>query len=179
VKLFLTRFSKRSKWRLLLSTDLQLSFQQAVKIYNIRWSIEVLFKECKQLLNLGKCQSNDFDAQIADSTICFIVYIMLSFHKRIHSYTSLGELFAKYRDDFIEATVAEKLWHLFLFVQLAIAEIIKFDYVAMMRIVFQSPKIQSAINSLFKIVFKSDFDVGYTQNQQPAQFGISKLAIVN
>ena len=49
VKLFLTRFSKRSKWRLILSTDLNLSFQQAMKIYNIRWRIEVLFKECKQL----------------------------------------------------------------------------------------------------------------------------------
>ena len=49
VKLFLTRFSKRSKWRLILSTNLNLSFQQAMKIYNIRWRIEVLFKECKQL----------------------------------------------------------------------------------------------------------------------------------
>jgi hypothetical protein len=179
VKLFLTRFSRRSKWRLLLSTDLQLSFQQAIKIYNIRWSIEVMFKECKQLLNLGKCQSNDFDAQIADATICFIVFIMLSFHKRIHSYTSLGELFAKYRDDFIEATVAEKLWHLFLFVQLTIAEIFEIDYVTMIRVIFQSLKIQKAINSLFKIVFESDFDVGYAKNHLPAQFGISRLVIVN
>ena len=82
VKLFLTRFSKRSKRRLILSTDLNLNFQQAMKIYNIRWTIEVLFKECKQHLNLGKCQSNDFDAQIADTTISLLVYMMLSFHKK-------------------------------------------------------------------------------------------------
>ena len=179
VKLFLTRFSKRSKWRLLLSTDLQLSFQQAVKIYNIRWSIEVMFKECKQLLNLGKCQSNDFDAQIADSTICFIVYIMLSFHKRIHSYTSLGELFAQYRDDFIEANVVEKLWHLFLTIQLTIAEIFKIDYLEMMRIIFQSPEIKKALKSLSKIFFQGDFDDGSGKSIPPDQFGMSTLLLIN
>ena len=31
--------------------------------------ISNFFKEAKQLLGLGKCQSNDFDAQIADATI--------------------------------------------------------------------------------------------------------------
>jgi len=160
VKLFLTRFSKRSKWRLLLSTDLELSFQQAIKIYNIRWSIEVMFKECKQLLNLGKCQSNDFDAQVADTTICFIMYIMLSFHKRIHSYTTLGELFAKYRDDFIEATLAEKLWYLFLILQSTVAEIFEIDYIKMIRLIFQTPEIKKAIKSLSKIFFEGNFDIG-------------------
>jgi hypothetical protein len=40
-----------------------------VEIYQTHWTIEVFFKESKQLLGFGKCQSNDFDAQIADSTI--------------------------------------------------------------------------------------------------------------
>ena len=39
VKLFFTRFSKRSKWRLLLTTNLDLSFHQAIKIYNIRGQV--------------------------------------------------------------------------------------------------------------------------------------------
>lgn len=159
VKLFFTRFSKRSKWRLLLTTNLDLSFQQAMKIYSIRWTIEVLFKECKQLLNLGKCQSNDFDAQIADATISLIVYIMLSFHKRIHCYTSLGTLFAQYRDDFIEATVAEKLWHLFLTIQLTIAETFGIDYNDMMRVTFQSPEAQQALKSLLESFFQDNYSI--------------------
>lgn len=156
VKLFFTRFSKRSKWRLLLTTNLDLSFQQAIKIYNIRWTIEVLFKECKQLLNLGKCQSNDFDAQIADATISFIMYTMLSLHKRIHCYTSLGALFAQYRDDLIESTVAEKLWLLFLTIQLTIAESFGIDYTNMMRVIFQQPEVQKTLKSLSEIFFEDD-----------------------
>jgi hypothetical protein len=159
VKLFFTRFSKRSKWRLLMTTNLDLSFKQAIEIYNIRWSIEVLFKECKQLLNLGKSQSNDFDAQIADATISLIVYIMLSFHKRIHCYTSLGALFAQYRDEFIEATVAEKLWQLFLTIQLTIAEIFGIDYTKMMRVVFQIPEARKTLKSLSEIFFEDNFSI--------------------
>jgi hypothetical protein len=156
VKLFLIRCSKRSKWRLILSTDLDLSFHQAMKIYNIRWTIEVLFKECKQHLNLGKCQSNDFDAHIADTTISLLIYMMLSFHKKIHSYTTLGALFAQYRDEFIETTVAEKLWQLFISLQITIAEILEIDCTNMMRIIFQMPEVNNMFKSLSKILFEDN-----------------------
>ena len=159
VKLFFSRFSKRSKWRLLLTTDLDLTFQQVVKIYNNRWTIEVLFKECKQLLNLGKCQSNDFDAQIADATISLIVYMMLSFHKKIHSHMTLGALFAQCRDELMEATVAEKLWQLFLTIQFTIAEIFEIDYTQMMRVVFQTPEFKKTLQSLSEIIFEDNFSI--------------------
>lgn len=161
VKLFLTRFSKRSKWRLILSTDLNLSFQQAIKIYTIRWTIEVLFKECKQHLNLGKCQSNDFDAQIADTTISLLVYMMLSFHKKIHSYPTLGALFAEYRDEFIEATVAEKLWQLFITLQLTIAEILEIDCTKMMRVIFQLPQVDNMFKSLSKMFLEDNCSIAF------------------
>jgi hypothetical protein len=161
VKLFLTRFSKRSKWRLILATDLNLSFQQAMKIYNIRWTIEVMFKECKQHLNLGKCQSNDFDAQIADTTISLLVYMMLSFHKKIHSYTTLGALFAQYRDDFIEATVAEKLWQLFITLQFTIAEILEIDCTKMMRVIFQLPEVNNMFKSLAKLLLEDNCSIAF------------------
>ena len=157
VKLFLTRFSKRSKWRLILTTDLDLSFHQAIKIYNTRWTIEVLFKECKQLLNLGKCQSNDFDAQIADATISLITYMMLSFHKKIHCYTTLGSLFAQYKEQFVEATVFDKLWNLFVSIQLKIADILELDFAQLMRVIFQTPKLKETLTSLSKIFFEDDF----------------------
>ncbi len=38
-------------------------------IYSTRWSIEVSFKEAKQLLSLDRNQSTNFDVQIAHTTI--------------------------------------------------------------------------------------------------------------
>ena len=114
VKLFFSRFSKRSKWRLILTTDLDLSFHQALKIYNNRWTIEVMFKECKQLLNLGKCQSNDFDAQIADTTITMIQYILLTLKYRFEHYETKGALFNHLREGIIQTRLNERLWGLFI-----------------------------------------------------------------
>jgi hypothetical protein len=153
VKLFFTRFSKRSKWCLILSTNINLTFHQALEIYTIRWTIEVMFKECKQLLNLGVCQSNDFDAQIADASMSLLVYLMLSFHKKIYSYTTLGALFAEYCNEVLEATVAEKLWQLFLTIQMTIAEIFDIDYTQLMRTIFQLPEVRTTIKSLAEIFF--------------------------
>ena len=60
--LFFSRNGKNGKWRVFLCTDTSLSFKRMIEIYQIRWTIEVFNKEAKQLLGLGKCQSNDFDA---------------------------------------------------------------------------------------------------------------------
>jgi hypothetical protein len=53
----------------------------------------VFFKEAKQLLNLGGCQSSNFDAQIADTTITMIAYILLAFRFRYDNYESMDALF--------------------------------------------------------------------------------------
>ncbi len=113
VKLFYTRFPFQKKWRLFLSTDTSLSFIKMMEIYNIRWTIEVLFKECKQCLNLEKCQSRDFDAHIACITRSYILYTMLAYYKRVTDYETLGGLFANIRDDMTEKTLAKRLWELF------------------------------------------------------------------
>ena len=58
----------------MMTTNTELTFEQAYKIYSTRWSVEVFFKECKQNLGLGKCQAQDFDAQIAATTLCMMQY---------------------------------------------------------------------------------------------------------
>ena len=55
VTLFFTRQGKGGKWKVFLTTDTKLSFVKLMEIYRIRWSIEVFFKEGKQLLNPGGC----------------------------------------------------------------------------------------------------------------------------
>jgi len=87
-----TRPGKTGVWHGLLTTDTKLSFDKAFEIYATRWTIEV-FKECKQYLRLGKCESIDFDAQIAAATLCMIQYNLFSAVKRFESYESFGALF--------------------------------------------------------------------------------------
>ncbi len=113
VKLFFSRQGKRGKWKVFLTTDIQLGFMKMIQIYQIRWTIEVFFKEAKQLLGLGKCQSNDFDAQIADTTITMIQHMLLTLQYRFEHYESKGALFDQIQDGVFRHRLNERLWWLF------------------------------------------------------------------
>ena len=120
VKLFFSRFNNQTGWSLLLTDNYKLTFDKAVEIYQIRWGIEVFFKEAKQYLNLGKCQSEDFDAQIADISVAISVYIMLTLRKRFQAYEGFGKIFTDVQNEIIEFTLWERLWGIFLELQLSI-----------------------------------------------------------
>ena len=107
--LYFTRRGKRGNWKTIISTDLKLNFDDTVEIYQIRWSIEVFFKESKQMLGLGKSQSNDFDAQIADTTISMIQYFFLALRNRIDKYERLGKLFENTKVNVVESRLQERL----------------------------------------------------------------------
>lgn len=113
VKLYFCRFPYQKKWRLFLSTDIALSLLNMMEIYCIRWTTEVFFKETKQFLKLGNCQSRDFDAQIAHITTCYILYILLAYFRRVNTYESLDGLFIVIKDELTEKNLAERLWELF------------------------------------------------------------------
>ena len=133
VKLFFSKTSRKGKWNVLLTTNQELVFEQAYKIYSIRWSVEVFFKESKQYLGLGKCQSQDFDAQIAHTTICMMQYNLLSVAKRFTDYESLGELFRNTKAETIQLTLAERLWQLIVEVLADLAELIEIDTESLME----------------------------------------------
>lgn len=114
LKIFFSRQGKNGKWRVFITTDTELSFIRMIEIYQIRWSVEVFFKEAKQLLGLGKCQSNDFDAQIADTTITMIRHILLTLKYRFEHYESKGALFEQVRENVVQSRLNERLWGLFI-----------------------------------------------------------------
>jgi predicted nucleic acid-binding Zn finger protein len=114
LKMFFSRQGKKGKWRVFITTNTELSFIKMIEIYQVRWSVEVFFKEAKQLLGLGKCQSNDFDAQIADTTITMIQHILLTLQYRMEHYESKGALFENLREGFIQSRLNERLWGLFI-----------------------------------------------------------------
>ena len=109
IKLFFCKTTKRSKWNGLLTSNTELTFEEAFEIYATRWTIEVFFKECKQLLRLGKCESRHFEAQIAATTLCILQYNILSVVKRFDGYESFGALFRQTNAETIELTVKERI----------------------------------------------------------------------
>ena len=113
VTLYLCRFPYQKQWRVFLSTDTSLSFLTMMEIYATRWTIEVFFKEMKQHLRLGQCQSRDFDAQIAHVTTCGILYTFLAYFRRVNAYESLGALFEGIVAELVEKNLAQRLWELF------------------------------------------------------------------
>jgi hypothetical protein len=63
---------------------------------------EVFFKEAKQLFGLGKCQSTNFDVQIAQITITMTQYLLTSIRYRMEAYETIGGLFKDLKQDYIE-----------------------------------------------------------------------------
>jgi len=114
IHLFFSKRGKNGKWRVFLCTDTKLSFIRMIEIYQTRWTIEVFFKESKQLLGLGKCQSNYFDAQIADATIVMIQHILLTMRYRIDKYETMYGLFSDVKGSVIEQRLNQRLWGLFI-----------------------------------------------------------------
>lgn len=108
VRLFIVRYGNHG-YEVMITTDTHLRFMQVFETYQHRWSIEVLFKECKQYLKLGSCQSTNLNSLFADCTIVFIGYMVLTLYKRFSDYEVLGELFREYQQQFLELTFIERL----------------------------------------------------------------------
>lgn len=119
----------------MMTTNMELTFEQAYKIYSTRWSMKV-FKECKQHLGLGKCQSQDFDAQIAAATLCMLQYNLLSVVKRFNDYKTLGELFHASQKDALSLTIAERIWLIITELITELSEIFNIDTEILMEILF-------------------------------------------
>jgi len=111
MRLFLYKSEKRgTPWRAIITTDKKIAAIQAYKIYQNRWSIEVSFKELKQLLKFGKCQSTNFDAQISDITFSLMAYNHLSQIKAINEYQSIGYLFHEISQHRISPNLMQRFW---------------------------------------------------------------------
>lgn len=114
LKLFYSKQGTNGKWHVILTTDTDISFIKMIEIYQIRWSIEVFFKESKQLLSLGRCQSNNFDAHIADITMTMIQYILISMRYRFDTYETKWGIFKHISEQTIQYRLSERLWGLFI-----------------------------------------------------------------
>ncbi len=154
VRLFFIRYNNAKNWTLLLTTDLTLSFVQAIELYQIRWTIEVLFKECKQYLRLGGSQNTDFDGQVADVTITLVTHTILSLQKRFSSYETMGELFRETGQHLLELTLWERLVKVFLKMVIQLAMILNVDVEEIIEKLMQSDQTSKQLLAILKVVVK-------------------------
>lgn len=108
--IFIKNRNKRKEWLALVCTDLTISGDEVVRIYGMRWDIEVFFKATKSLLKLAKeFQGRSFDMTIGHTTIVFTRFILLQWiHRQYNDQRTFGGLFYDYCDevkqiDFIDA----------------------------------------------------------------------------
>lgn len=109
IRIFLIKYGRNSNWNILLTSDLSLDFVKCFELYQIRWNIEVLIKENKEHLGLGGYQGVSFNGQIADCTLCFLTYIVVSLNKRFSDYETWGGLFVDLRDDLMAFTLWQRV----------------------------------------------------------------------
>jgi hypothetical protein len=158
VKLFYVKYKNATKWTLLLTTDLSLSFVKAMELYQIRWSIEVLFRECKQYLRLGQAQNTDFCGQIADATMTMITYTILSLYKRFEAYETMGALFRDTQKELSERTFYERIELVVLKIIRELLEILSIDVEHTLYLLTSSGKSSPEIIKMLQSVNQSDSD---------------------
>ena len=101
----------RKDWHALLCTDLEMEPSQILSYYARRWAIEVFFKDAKQMLYMGKEQSNTFDAMVACCSLVMIRYLLLVYILSKRRLTGpLGPLFRQVSENQTIIMLAETVW---------------------------------------------------------------------
>jgi hypothetical protein len=101
--------NNRKDYLALITTDMNISEEEIIRIYGKRWDIEVFFKVCKSYLKLSKeCQSLSYDAMTAHIAIVFSRYMMLAVENRQSiDIRTMGEIFYLISDELSDITWIE------------------------------------------------------------------------
>lgn len=58
---------------------------------------------------MGGYQGCDFNGQIADATLCYLTYTVMTLEKRFGEYQTMGELFSDMEDDLMALTLWKRV----------------------------------------------------------------------
>lgn len=152
VKIFFVKVGRNRSWNAIVTTDMRMSFMKAFETYQIRWNIEVMFKECRQYLGLGRYQGVDFDAQIADCTLCLMTHMVLTLGKRFSEYETMGELFRVRREELLELTQWKRNLKLIERLLVVLAEKLGVDISDTMACLIDCPQPMEEIDAFLRIL---------------------------
>ena len=93
--IFVRDRNRKKSWLALLSTDIEKTDEEIIRIYGKRWDIEVFFKMTKSYLRLAKeFQGRSYDMMVAHTSIVFTRYLLLAVESReSEDPRTLGHLF--------------------------------------------------------------------------------------
>lgn len=110
VSLVFVRWSKK-KWHAFLCTEADMEISEILDYYSRRWAIECYFRDTKQLLGLGKGQSETFDAVVAWASIVMIRYLILLYILTKRQLTGpIGPLFQELAREHLQLALIQSLW---------------------------------------------------------------------
>jgi hypothetical protein len=110
VSLVFVRWTKK-RWDVFLCTEAGMQISEVLDYYARRWAVESYFRDCKQLLELGKGQSESFDAVVAWTSIVMIRYlILIHILAKRQSRGPIGPLFRELAFEHMQAAMIESLW---------------------------------------------------------------------
>jgi len=113
VDLVFVRWSKKT-WHVFLCTETGMDLSEILNYYSRRWAIECFFRDCKQLLELGKGQSETFDAVVAWASIVMIRYLLLIYILAKRQIIGpIGPLFKELAHEHLLLTIMRSLWDRF------------------------------------------------------------------
>ena len=124
VRQFFSKRGRKGQWNGLLTTDLSLSFLKAYRTYAMRWTTEVAYHDCKQLLDFG----------------------------RFEAYETIGALFRETTGNTLELSAADRIWELILDTILEIAEIISADASELLSVVIDGNSKFHKLYQMYKLV---------------------------
>jgi hypothetical protein len=157
IQIFLICMQGQQSWKALICTDKKCAFIKAMEIYQIRWSIEVFFKDSKQYLNLGKCQSTNFDAQIASITLCFMNYTSLALIKRVDDYESIGLMFMHLKDLIVKDHIVKKIWNIIITIYVELLSQLGVDLNIFIAHIINSNSLRNQMTLLYGSMMNLDY----------------------
>jgi len=100
-------------------------------------------------LGVGRCQSNSFDAQIADTTITMIQHILLTTRYRVEHYESMVGLFSNVKEAAVKQRLDQRLWGLFIeLMQIVVVLFEDIDEQELLEKIFQNEKVNQMVNHM-------------------------------
>jgi len=111
VRVVFVRWSKKN-WHAFLCTEGDMEIAEMLNYYSRRWAIECYFRDCKQLLGLGKDQSETFDAVVAWASIVMIRYLILVYILSKRQLAGpIGPLFQELAREHLQLALVQSLWN--------------------------------------------------------------------
>ncbi len=110
VSIVFVRWSKKNR-HAFLCTEAEMEIAEILNYYSRRWAIECCFRDCKQLLGLGKGQSETFDAVAAWASIVAIRYLILVYILAKRQNTGpIGPLFRELAHEHLHLALIQSVW---------------------------------------------------------------------